>query len=67
VGPRRDEGSQSRRFQAAGSHDHAGHEECYFWWHRGFSGWQKGAQDGLSLLECPINAPRRAGGRHCRH
>jgi hypothetical protein len=42
VGPQRDEGSQGRRCQEAGSRDHAGHEGCRFRWHRGICNRGKG-------------------------
>jgi hypothetical protein len=67
VGPRRDEGSQGRRCQAARIRDHCGHEGCHLRWHRIFSSSRTRAQNGLCLLERPINAPRGAGSRHCRH
>jgi hypothetical protein len=61
VGPWHNEGSQGRCCQAPGIPDHTGHERCHLRWHRIFSGRRKGSQDGLCLLECPIDAPCGAG------
>jgi hypothetical protein len=67
VGPPRDEGSQGRCCQAAGSRDHAGREGCCLQHHRGVFNWGKGAQNGPCLPERPVNAPYGAGSRHCCH
>jgi hypothetical protein len=62
LGPRGNEGSQRRCYVAVWGCDQAGRKGCHFWWRRGFYSQKKGAQDGLGLLERPINAPCRPGG-----